>query len=28
MKDDLSEIFKRALCRPGSLWQPEKQHAG
>lgn len=22
MKDDLSEIFKRALCRPGSIWHP------
>lgn len=21
MEDDLSEIFKRALCRPGSLWK-------
>lgn len=23
-EDNLSEIFKRALCRPGSLWHPEK----
>ena len=27
LKDDLSEIFKRALCRPGSLWQLEKTDA-
>ena len=24
---DLSEILKRALCRPGTLWQPEVFHA-
>lgn len=28
LKDDLSEVFKRALCRPGSIWHPEeKKHA-
>ena len=26
-QNDLSEIFKRALSRPGSLWQPESAHA-
>lgn len=23
LKNDLSEIFKRSLCRPGSIWHPE-----
>jgi hypothetical protein len=27
LQTNLSEVFKRALCRPGSIWQPEKQNA-
>jgi hypothetical protein len=26
-KQDLSDVLKRALTRPGSLWQKETQHA-
>lgn len=26
-ENDLSEVFKRALCRPGSLWKKEGAHA-
>lgn len=25
--DNLSEVFKRALCRPGTIWHPEDSHA-
>ena len=27
LQGDLSEVLKRALCRPGTIWQPETPHA-
>ena len=27
LENDLPQIFKRALCRPGSLWRKEEEHA-